>query len=110
MTLQQIGFCAFDLRHELSSLDHPIYKAAPGKPVFDLTDPFDLPPYLERSDDISSCAYFYLRDPDTELPPLPSLSERTAALAPSREAPIGSDIDPEIVAAYFALLKKNRSV
>jgi len=110
VTLQQIGFCSFDLREKLASLNHPIHKAAPGKPEFDLTDPLELPPYLERADDISSCAYFYLRDPGTQLPPLPPLAERTAALAPPTEAPKGSDFDPKVVAAYLELLDRNTRV
>jgi hypothetical protein len=110
VTLQQIGFCALDKREELASLGHPIHKAAAGTPVFDLSDPFELPPYLERADDISSCAYFYLKDPDPELPPLPSLEERIAALGPPTEAPRISNYDPDVVAAYFSMLEKNREI
>ncbi len=79
-------------------------------PVFDLTDPLELPPYLERADDVSSCAYYFLKSPTTELPRLPPLAERTAALAPPSEAAKGSNVDPKIVAAYFELLEKNKNV
>jgi len=108
VTLQQIGYCTPALREDLAKLGSPIRKAAPGAPNFDLADPFELPPYLERADDVSSCAYFYLNRPDPDLPPIPSLEERTAALAPPAEPPKTSQFNPEVLAAYFKLLEKNR--
>ena len=110
VTLQQIGFCGFDARADLAQLPIPVRKAAAGRPVFDLEDRFELPPYIERSDDVSSCAYLYLRDPEPDLPPPPPLEERIAAMAPPTEPVLGSDTDPAVVAAYFDLLGKNRSI
>jgi hypothetical protein len=48
----------------------------------DLDDP-DLPTghcNIYRQDDWSSTAYFYLGNPENDLPPLPRVAERTAAL------------------------------
>jgi hypothetical protein len=108
--IQQIGICPLDVREELAATGYPFRKAAPGTPVFDLSDPMELPPYLERTDDMSSCAYFYLDRPDPDLPPVPSIEERTADLAPASEPSKISTYDPKVVAAYFALLDKNREL
>ena len=52
------------LRHGDSAVDMPAAVATNGYGLF------------ERTDDWSSCAYFYLNQPESPLPPLPDASTR----------------------------------
>lgn len=40
--------------------------------------------YMERRDDVSSCAYFYLNKPENDLPPLISRDDRIRDLEPAK--------------------------
>jgi hypothetical protein len=75
VTIQQIGVLFPNDIETLSNTQIPIYKAGPGLVAMDATQ---LPPFelFEREDDWSSCAYFYLSNPEHGLLPLVSYDER----------------------------------
>jgi hypothetical protein len=84
VTIQQIGGCLRDgirwLHERVQATNDPVYVIGPGLVPADLADtemPFLL---FEREDDWSSCAYFYLDIPGTELPPLIPYAERIQGL------------------------------
>ena len=85
VTIQQIGFCEFDKRERLSEQGKTYYKAGSDRKAFDLSDPLEVPPYLEREDDLSSCAYFYLDKPETSLPRLAPVDKRTKDCSTDRK-------------------------
>jgi hypothetical protein len=109
VTLQQIGFCNFELREELKKQGKPYYKAGPDEQEFDLNNPLELPPYLERQDDYSCCSYFYLDRPESGLDKLDSVEKRTEDLLDisvglnTAQAPSG------IGKAYYDYLKENQA-
>ena len=81
-TIQQIGCWSPETRHDLHDSAEPILAAEPGPRTLDLSTGGEAGEYglFERSDDWSSCAYFYLDRPENDLPPLPGVETRTARL------------------------------
>jgi len=80
VTMQQIGGCFGGEKRWLLEKGEPVYVAGTGRVPADLSE--SGPPHVlfEREDDWSSCAYFYLDRPESGLPPLPPVAERTADL------------------------------
>jgi hypothetical protein len=79
VTCQQIGHAFGDRLRALLASGETIYRAGPGlvpAPPFEEIPPSGL--LFERSDDWSSCAYFYLDRPENGLPPLAPVAERVA--------------------------------
>lgn len=76
VTMQQIGYLADHSRGAVIRTGRKLYAAGPGLVEKDLkTDG-----KFERSDDWSSCAYFYLDRPENNLPPLAPVSKRVECL------------------------------
>jgi len=107
VTIQQIGFCSFTEREKLAQQDVTIYKAGPEGVEFNLNNPMEFPPYLEREDDISSCCYFYLDQPRTGLPALDPVEKRTEGLLDITVNTGISGLDPQIVERILKRLKDN---
>ncbi len=82
VTIHQIGCWAPDCVWDLSRSVEPIRHAAPGMPVVDWTNNEKAYGLFERSDDWSSCSYFYLGATENELPAIAPVGERIAALGP----------------------------
>ena len=77
VTIQQIGYFGKS-HHEIFKKEGIPFKAGPGKVPLDLKkQPGGL---FERQDDWSSCAYFYLDSPKSELPPLLPYEKRVEGL------------------------------
>jgi hypothetical protein len=76
VTMQQIGYLADHSRGGIIREKHKLYNAAPGLTEKDATQDGK----FERSDDWSSCAYFYLDKPENNLPPLDSVEKRIQGL------------------------------
>jgi hypothetical protein len=76
VTMQQIGYLADWSRGGLVRTGRRIYRAGPGLVEKDLREDGK----FERSDDWSSCAYFYLDRPENNLPALESAEKRMAGL------------------------------
>lgn len=72
----QIGYLADHSRGGLVREGRKIFRAAPGRIVKDLREDGK----FERSDDWSSCAYFYLDKPENTLPKLDAVSRRIEGL------------------------------
>lgn len=109
VTIQQIGFCTFELRDQLVETGKKYIKAAEGKQEFDLADPTEMPPYLEREDDYSSCCYFYLDRPETNLPELDPVEKRTEGLLEVKIGLDGSSTPPDLALAYFQFMMDNKA-
>ena len=109
VTIQQIGFCQFDSRENLAKMNRKYYKAAGGRPEFDMANELEVPPYLEREDDFSSCAYFYLDKPTTSLPGLDPVEKRAGGLLDISETLKTSGVSPEFALTYFQFLMDNRA-
>lgn len=76
VTMQQIGYLADHSRGGLVREGRRLYRAGPGRVEMDTrTDG-----RFERTDDWSSCAYFYLDRPENNLPPLAPAEQRLAGL------------------------------
>jgi Protein of unknown function (DUF2961) len=78
ITMQQIGYLAPHSREPIVRAGRKLYRAGPGQVEMDLAKDGK----FERSDDWSSVAYFYLDRPESPLPPIAPVAERTAGLAP----------------------------
>jgi hypothetical protein len=76
VTMQQIGYLADHSRGGLVREGRTLYRAGPGRVEFDITKDGK----FERSDDWSSCAYFYLDRPENNLPPLAPVDQRLRGL------------------------------
>lgn len=76
VTMQQIGYLADHSRGGLMRTGRRLYRAGPGRVEKDLREDGK----FERSDDWSSCAYFYLDRPENNLPPLEAADKRMAGL------------------------------
>lgn len=76
VTMQQIGYLADHSRGALVREGRRLYRTAPGLEEMDITQDGR----FERTDDWSSCAYFYLERPENNLPPLTPAAERLAGL------------------------------
>jgi hypothetical protein len=95
VTIQQIGCWGPGSREAFLKSGRTIFAAGPGpKPVDfhapvkeELTDPFERNEYglFERSDDWSSCAYFYLDRPDNDLPPIDPVEKRVEGLVTDKK-------------------------
>jgi hypothetical protein len=72
VTIQQIGYIADHSRGPIVRTGRRLYRAGPGRVEMDTrTDG-----RFERTDDYSSCSYFYLDRPENNLPPLEPVSRR----------------------------------
>ena len=80
VTIQQIGHAAPDRLRAVIERCGPLVAANPERSPLDLTTVEPSGALFERSDDWSSCAYFYLDRSENGLPPCPSVNERTADL------------------------------
>ena len=89
VTMQQIGCWGPDSKRDMHNLGKPVYKAGPGREALDLSEKGPNGPYgiFEREDDWSSCAYFYLDKPTTNLPPLDPVAKRIAGMPIGPEKP-----------------------
>jgi hypothetical protein len=76
VTMQQIGYLADHSRGALVRTGRKLYRAGPGLVEKDLATDGK----FERSDDWSSCAYFYLDRPENKLPPLAPVEKRVEGL------------------------------
>ena len=76
VTMQQIGYLADHSRGGLIRTGRRLYRAGPGLVEKDLREDGK----FERTDDWSSCAYFYLDRPANDLPPLAPVEQRLAGL------------------------------
>lgn len=76
VTIQQIGYRGANEIAEMHKTGQPVYKAGPGHVEMGAWEEG----IFERQDDWSSCAYFYLDRPSTDLPALDPLEARTAGL------------------------------
>lgn len=89
VTMQQIGYCGADKLTEMVKDGQTIYLASKRatkiiKTVADVPADGGL---FERQDDWSSCAYFYLDRPVSDLPPLEAVAARIAGLEPKATQP-----------------------
>ncbi len=76
ITMQQIGYLAPHSREDILKNNRTLYRAGPGLvPIDTMKDG-----KFERSDDWSSCVYFYLDKPTNNLPAIDSVEKRTANL------------------------------
>jgi len=84
ITMQQIGYLAEHSAAPFIEKKITLYRAGPGRVPLDMTrdrklvNPADWK--FERSDDWSSCVYFYLDKPTNNLPPIDSVEKRIAGL------------------------------
>ena len=76
ITMQQIGYLAEHSRPPIIENKRTLYRAGPGLVPMDVTKDGK----FERSDDWSSCVYFYLDKPVNNLPPIDPVEKRTAGL------------------------------
>ena len=76
VTVQQIGYLAPHSREPIVRANRRLYRAGPGQVEMDLTKDGK----FERSDDWSSCTYFYFSRAESPLPPLAPVAERVAGL------------------------------
>ncbi|HEV3467706.1 MAG TPA: glycoside hydrolase family 172 protein [Pyrinomonadaceae bacterium] len=76
VTMQQIGYLADHSRGGFYRTGKRLLRAGPGEVEMDLTKDGK----FERSDDWSSCAYFYLDRPENDLPKLDAAEKRMAGL------------------------------
>lgn len=82
VTIHQIGCWDPESKRKMHELGKPVYQAGPGRKALDLSESGGLGPYglFEREDDWSSCAYFYLDKPVSNLPPIEPVAKRVAGL------------------------------
>jgi hypothetical protein len=76
VTIQQIGYLAPHSRESIIRAGRPLYRAGPGRVEMDLSKDGK----FERADDYSSTVYFYFERPESPLPPIAPVAERTVAL------------------------------
>lgn len=76
ITMQQIGYLAPHSREDIIKNKRTLYRAGAGRVPMDLSKDGK----FERSDDWSSCVYFYLDKPVSNLPPIDSVEKRIAGL------------------------------
>jgi hypothetical protein len=74
--MQQIGYLAPHSRQPLIDNKRTLFRAGPGRVPMDLTKDGK----FERSDDWSSCVYFYLDKPTNNLPSIDPVEKRVAGL------------------------------
>jgi hypothetical protein len=76
VTIQQIGYLAAHSRPPIIENKRTLYRAGPGLVPMDASKDGK----FERSDDYSSCVYFYLDKPTSNLPAIDAVGKRTAGL------------------------------
>jgi Protein of unknown function (DUF2961) len=76
VTIQQIGYLAPHSREPIVRAGRTLYRAGPGRVEMDTSKDGR----FERSDDYSSCVYFYFDRPESPLPPIAPVAERVAGL------------------------------
>ncbi|MDQ6786378.1 MAG: DUF2961 domain-containing protein [Acidobacteriota bacterium] len=76
VTIQQIGYLTPDSRPPIVENKRTLYRAGAGLVPMDTSKNGE----FERSDDWSSCVYFYLDKPADNLPPIDSVEKRIADL------------------------------
>jgi len=76
VTIQQIGYLAPHSRGQIIENKRTLYRAGPGLVPMDTTKEGK----FERSDDYSSCVYFYLDKPFNDLPAIDPVARRIAGL------------------------------
>lgn len=76
ITMQQIGYLAPHSRQPIIENKRTLYRAGPGLAPMDTTKDGK----FERTDDWSSCVYFYLDKSVNNLPPIDSVEKRIAGL------------------------------
>jgi len=76
ITMQQIGYLAQHSRPPLVYNNRKLIETGSGQKPKDLTSDGK----FERSDDWSSCVYFYLDKPTNDLPPIDGVEKRVAGL------------------------------
>lgn len=74
-TIQQIGFCKGEKVKELGQTGTMIYATGESAIPVDFSEERNWLMF-ERSDDYSSCAFFYLNSTSNSLPPLPGFEQR----------------------------------
>ena len=79
VTIQQIGILLPENVEAFRNSQTPIYKAGKGLIEMDTTQ-LQLFQLFEREDDWSSCSYFYLDKPESQLPPLATIEDRIKGL------------------------------
>jgi hypothetical protein len=80
VTIQQIGYAGKDKMKSILESGTTVYKAGPGRVEIENSENGPPGGLFERQDDWSSCAYFYLDRPTSNLPPLAPYPDRIAAL------------------------------
>lgn len=80
VTMQQIGGYGSDLKPLFREAGRTIYHADPERKPVDLSRDDDSFVIIERQDDWSSCAYFYLAQPENQLPPMECFEKRIQGL------------------------------
>ncbi|HJU55067.1 MAG TPA: glycoside hydrolase family 172 protein, partial [Pyrinomonadaceae bacterium] len=76
VTIQQIGYLAPHSREAVVKENRKLYRAGPGLVEMDTSRDGK----FERTDDYSSCTYFYLDRPENNLPPLDPVAKRVEGL------------------------------
>jgi hypothetical protein len=76
ITMQQIGYLAPHSREDIVKNKRTLYRAGPGLIPMDTSKDGK----FERSDDWSSCVYFYLDKPTNNLPPIDAVEKRVNGL------------------------------
>jgi hypothetical protein len=76
VTMQQIGYLAEHSRPPIVAAKRQLFRAGPGREPMDVSKDGK----FERSDDWSSCVYFYLDRPENGLPPIDAVEKRIAGL------------------------------
>lgn len=76
VTMQQIGYLAPHSRGDIVKNNRTLYRAGPGSVKMDTSKEGK----FERSDDWSSCVYFYLDRPINSLPPIDPVDRRIQGL------------------------------
>lgn len=76
VTMQQIGYLAAHSREDIIKNNRTLYRAGSGLVPMDTSKDGK----FERSDDWSSCVYFYLDKPTNNLPPIDAVEKRVSGL------------------------------
>jgi hypothetical protein len=98
VAFQQIGVCSAKTFGQFREAGLQLVGGGsnPAGEPLDMHPPVDAPSNIfERTDDWSSCCYFYLDRPENNLPPLAAVTERTSGLlASSHSAIVGGVANP----------------
>jgi hypothetical protein len=84
VTIQQLGYLDEENAKRIVENKKTLFRAGSGLVPLDAAKPRDWKNpgewIFERSDDWSSCVYFYLDRPENDLPPIDAVEKRTAGL------------------------------